>query len=737
MRNDSAQSHFSGFLNALAGFLLGVLILAGPSFLVAGAAPQAVKKSTDGPVVLESTVSIVVGSEEPGPVQKAAQDLQSDFGKVFGTKPEIVHRMTGGAAAVLIGEKSKLPEALRPQGMEKPESFSISVARGAGAEEPNKIVLLAGADMRGTLYAIYQFSQNYLGVDPMYYWTDHQPPRRARIEIPAALDKKFPAPLFKYRGFFINDEDLLTGWAPGEKKDHTGISLAVWNKIFETILRLKGNIVAPGTWIFPDDPQVKLAGERGLIITQHHAIPLGMNVARWPKDVPYSYTAHPEILERAWRNAVNEYPRGQEVLWTVGLRGLSDASYARFDPSVGGDKALGELITKAIADQMRIVRSVRPNAQFITSLWQEGARLVQEGYLKIPPEVGTVWADSGYGFLRDKGLVTVGQGAYYHVAMYNGRANQLTEMVPVERIDSELGRYIKAGATHYFLVNTSDIRPVSMTAKAVMDIAWGGVPDTADPGDQYYRQWSKEEFGAKAEEKVAEIYREYFSTPARVPNHDPVIPYGDNYYQTEARGFLLRYMVGFPLFFLPGQAPTWEVPRVFSGPTENSRMPGLPDALEGEIERCGTAQPRWDALWARALAAEPLVLSDRRLFYRAHVLTMIAIHRESNRMLRLVAQAVQAAENGQVQQARQFAEQSLAAFDAISKAESAAEYGKWKNWYRGDWLTGVYRTRELVQIFLKHLDDPLGHMPPPIFWTGWEAYYHIMHYEGTRTADVN
>src|SRR5207248_6399451 len=58
--------------------------------------------------------------------------------------------------------------------------------------------------------------------------------------------KQFPASVFKYRGLFINDEDLLTGWAPGEAKDHTGISLEVWNKIFETILRLKGNMVAPG-----------------------------------------------------------------------------------------------------------------------------------------------------------------------------------------------------------------------------------------------------------------------------------------------------------------------------------------------------------------------------------------------------------------------------------------------------------------------------------------------------------
>src|SRR2546429_2690349 len=88
---------------------------------------------------------------------------------------------------------------------------------------------------------IYQFSEQYLGVDPLYYWTDRQPLRRTQLGLPASLNKQFPASVFKYRGLFINDEDLLTGWAPGEAKDHTGISLEVWNKIFETILRLKGD----------------------------------------------------------------------------------------------------------------------------------------------------------------------------------------------------------------------------------------------------------------------------------------------------------------------------------------------------------------------------------------------------------------------------------------------------------------------------------------------------------------
>jgi hypothetical protein len=50
--------------------------------------------------------------------------------------------------------------------------------------------------------------------------------------------------------------------------------------------------------------------------------------------------------------------------------------------------------------------------------------------------------------------------------MMNGEANQLSEMVPVARIQSELGRNIRARATSYMLVNTSDIRPVAMTTRA-------------------------------------------------------------------------------------------------------------------------------------------------------------------------------------------------------------------------------------------------------------------------------
>lgn len=709
--------------------------------LIADASYASTSDSARQNIVLDATVTIIQTPDEPEPVRRATENLANDFQSVLGTRPTIVDDADDdnvARSAILIGEQSKIPQRLRRASLTGPESFSISVHVAEGNKKhPAKLIVLSGADMRGTIYAIYQFADKYLGIDPLYYWTDHPPVRRSSINIPASLDQRFPSPVFKYRGFFINDEDLLTGWAPGEAKDRTGISLAVWDRIFETILRLNGNLVAPGTWIFPDDPQVKEAAKFGLIVTQHHATPLGLNVARWPKDVPYDYATQPEILERAWKDAVNSYLPHQEVLWEVGLRGLSDVGYGS-KGSTGGDhdKAVGEQITKAIADQISIVRSVRPDAKFVSNLWQEGARLVRQGDLKIPPEVTTVWADDGYGYFQDGGEVTAGQGAYDHVAYMNGRANQLTEMVPIERSFSEIGRYIKAGATGYFLLNTSDIRPVAMSIRAVMDAVWRGLPGGDHPADEFYEQWSAEEFGKQAAPKLAELYKEYFRAPARF--RDPDREYGDQYYHTEVRQMLLTYMIDSPLYALPSQSAKWMPAHFFSGFETGHliKKDALDEVLATNILQSGAAQPRWDAVWNKARTIEPLIPVSRRPFYNSQVLAMIGINRESNRILLLVAKAIREAKSGNTRQAHKDVDQAHKALDEIQRAESAAEYGKWKNWYRGDWLTGIYRTREIVQVFAKFLADPLTHIAPPVLWDGWEAYYHIMHYEGDRSANV-
>jgi len=142
-------------------------------------------------------------------------------------------------------------------------------------------------------------------------------------------------------------------------------------------------------------------------------------------------------------------------------------------------------------------------------------------------------------------------------------------------------------------------------------------------------------------------------------------------------------------------------------------------------------------VWQHAVAAKELVDPDRRDYYQAAVLTMITTNRESNRALLLVARALQDDGAGDTEKARNEASEAMQALDAIQTSMTAAEYGKWKNWYRGDWLTGVYRTRELVQAYAGHLKDPMTKLPAPVAWSGWEAYFHIMEYEGDRSVDVH
>ena len=707
-------------------------------------------------VTINSSVTIVESADEPGPVRRATEDLLSDFSKVFGQTPSLANHMEGsGQTAILISGPQRPYAGIKcaePTG--GAESFAFSVVHLAGRQQVRDVICLAGADMRGTIYAIYQFSQVVLGVDPMYLWTDKQPEKRHSITLPADFARVYPKPVFRYRGFFPNDEDLLTGWIPATKGEKTGIPLKVWDNIFETTLRLKGNMIVPGTWIFPDDAQVDAAAKRGLIVNQHHAIPLGVNVARWPKDVPYNFSTHPEILERAWTNAVATYKPDEEILWSVGLRGLSDSSYASLDPSVrDNDSLLGKRINDAIAEQMKIVRAKYPKAEFVTDLWQEGARLMQKGLLQIPPEVTLVWADTGYGDMQDGGKVAAGQGAYFHVAMMNGNANQLSEMVPVAVIQEELGRYIKAGATSYILVNTSDIRPVAMTTRALMDVAWGGVPAAGSDADSaFYRRWAAEELGTKSADAVAAVYKEYFAAPSPRSSMQPVgltsagnappapprlsnVPReeGEQHYHSEMRRLLLDRLSENQVAAVPSQSPKWTPPRLIASPDEQTSHA----MLARDIEECDEAQPRWDAVWQHAVAAKELVDPDRRDYYQAAVLTMITINRESNRALLLVARALQDDAAGDEEKAGNEAGEALQALDAIQTSMAAAEYGKWKNWYRGDWLTGVYRTRELVEAYADHLKDPMAKLPAPVAWSGWEAYFHIMEYEGDRSVDVH
>lgn len=83
------------------------------------------------------------------------------------------------------------------------ESFTTQLV-----EEPvpgcPKAVVIAGSDPRGTIFGLYDISEQ-IGVSPWYWWADV--PVRPNPDIYALPARKVQgSPSVKYRGFFLNDE---------------------------------------------------------------------------------------------------------------------------------------------------------------------------------------------------------------------------------------------------------------------------------------------------------------------------------------------------------------------------------------------------------------------------------------------------------------------------------------------------------------------------------------------------
>lgn len=672
-------------------------------------------------ITVNSRTTVLIDPREPGPIQMAAKDLASDLQKVFGSPAGFARQPSeAGRATICIAFDYNLPKTLaRPSGWERFEIQSVS--HPWPGSPTRQAVLLTGSDVRGTIYAVYQFSQQFLGVDPLYWWTDHPPARRSKITVPIHFTES-QAPAFHYRGFFINDEDLLSGWRPGIP-DGADISLKTWNRIFEAILRLKGNMVIPGTWIFPYEPQVEAAVRRGLVVTQHHANVLGLDTYRWPKDNPYSFESAPDLLKSAWKRAVEQYPRNAEIVWSVGYRGLNDYPFWLVDKSAPKTAAgRAHVIQEALDTEVGILRQQHPHPHIVFNAWVEGARFLRQGLLKLPPGVTVVWPDDGHGTLQDRDEIRAGEGEYYHTAMIDWRSNHFSELVPLERIRHELGRAAKAGATQYLIVNTSNLRPVLMTSRATLDLAWNPRPWIArspDEASEYVARWCHEEFGGKAAGAVEEYYPAYFAAPAKYGPADDA-RMGDQFYEIMGRMLLIQMSKG---------TETKPVRRF------GMRQALTPAQLASRIaSACEGAVPKWQNALRLAESARKLVPENRQQFFQANVLTQVEINLHGNQMLLDVARAVGTASSVN---RRRMIQSALNEAGAIEKALDAADYGKWAGFYTdGDWLLDLPLTVNLEKAYLAQLNSKgMNENVLVRAQDGGFAYRMITAYQGTQKVE--
>src|SRR5580692_2822800 len=134
--------------------------IAACSILALGAVPNVVaQKSKPVPAItIDSSVTIVESAQETGPVKRATQDLLGDFTKVFGQAPKLVSTLEeAGPVAILIADRTRMPAGLQCATATDTEAFAFSTATVPGNAKPKRVaVCLTGADMRGTIFAIYQ-----------------------------------------------------------------------------------------------------------------------------------------------------------------------------------------------------------------------------------------------------------------------------------------------------------------------------------------------------------------------------------------------------------------------------------------------------------------------------------------------------------------------------------------------------------------------------------------------------
>jgi hypothetical protein len=441
------------------------------------------------------------------PIERALADLANDWYMVFGAEP-LYLESAEGPALIFKGDFDAAADR---------ESFTLRVT--------DEKLTLQGADELGLIHAIYTVSEKILGVSPFYFYNDIMPERKEQIPLAEGTDLSHGSPAFKYRGFFVNNEDMITGSFPDPMRENF-VDLYYFEKYCELILRLHGNMIAPGTRPYPDESVREVVLRRGMYVNDHHVTPLGLNVYMWPEDQEFSYVSNPEYMEKVWRECV-QAQKHRKMFWTISFRGRGDQSFWSIDknaPVTDADRAA--VISRALHKQVELIREVQPEADIMFNMYDEQAELCKQGLLKIPEGVTRVWPNDGAGVMSDGGACAEGDGIYFHITACR---NRYCEAVSPEQIYTEFNRFKDAGANGCLVMNIGNIRPFPISIGAAMECAYDGAAyRTLAPKEgmkRYIENYCDAIYGNAAKE-VAKIQTDYFGiSNLRKPRPD-MPPYG-------------------------------------------------------------------------------------------------------------------------------------------------------------------------------------------------------------------
>jgi hypothetical protein len=471
-------------------------------------------------------VSILYDSADERGIDLAVKQLKADLQAVTGVAVQIIKPgdeisgnliIVGSVSSSLV---SKLAAAgkVNPGGLKgKREKFEIQVVKDP-LKGIDKALVIAGSDRRGTIYGIYELAEQ-CGVSPWYFWAD-VPVRRTSVLYVKPGIYTAGEPAVRYRGIFLNDEaPALSGWA---RARFGGFNHRFYEKVFELILRLKGNFLWPAMWgnaFFDDDPlNGELADRMGIVISTSHHEPMGRAHAEWSRygRGKWDYSSNSGVLDEFWAAGM-ERMKNFETVVTLAMRG-------------DGDEPMSEenniaLLEKIVKNQRTIIRKV--TGKKITETPQVWAlyKEVQDYYdkgMRVPDDVTLLFADDNWGNVRklpEPGARKRegGYGMYYHFDYVGGPRNyKWLNVTQVQRMWEQMNLTRSHGVDRIWVVNVGDLKPMEYPISFFMDMAWN--PDQFNSRNlvQHTERWCEAQFGAEYARESARIIDTYTKYARRI-----------------------------------------------------------------------------------------------------------------------------------------------------------------------------------------------------------------------------
>ena len=469
----------------------------------------------NGAVALKGA-TIGFDAQEPKAVQIAVASLQQDFERVMGFAP-----MKSNQPTILVGTigfNKKVDQWVKNGKLAdlkgKREKFILTTIDGQ--------VVIAGSDRRGTVYGIYELSRQ-MGVSPWYWWMDVPVTKRDYVGImPGQYTDGEPA--VEFRGLFLNDEaPCLTSWVKNtfgtDYGDHR-----FYAKVFELILRLKGNMLWPAMWgwaFYADDPEnSKTADEMGVIMGTSHHEPMARNHQEYARKRnewgPWNYQKNQQKLDQFFREGI-ERMKGTEDMVTIGMRGDGDEAMS--------EDADTKLLQRIVENQRKIIKQVtKKPANKTTQVWalyKEVLDYYDKG-MRVPDDVIMLLCDDNWGNVRrvpsaQERKHPGGWGLYYHVDYVGAPRNtKWINVTQTQQMFEQLSLAYDYGIQRMWILNVGDLKPMEYPIQLFMDMAWNPKEYTQQTVTDHTRRFFRSVLGERFAKEAASIYNRNCQYMARV-----------------------------------------------------------------------------------------------------------------------------------------------------------------------------------------------------------------------------